>query len=243
MFGGKKSVFWGIVLLVLAASLLAGRLGYLEGIGFWPVLLSAVLVAFLINGIAKGKFGTIMFSVAFLIIINDEMLHLEAITPWPVLGAALLCTIALKMLFPGFEHWRYRVMGKSKGGGIYTGQIGGVGMIYDGQSGSGRQYENIFGSSVKYISGDVSYVSVENVFGSLSIYFMDAVPSEGSVNVQVESVFGSVVLYVPEEWTVRLNVQKVFASADGAGRCNPDGINEMCVSGEVVFGAVKVIYV
>ena len=97
MYRGKKSVFWAIMLILLAAALLASRLGYLEGIGF-----SAIFVAFVINGIAKGKFGTILFSIAFLIILNDEALHLEAITPWPVLGAALLCTIALKMLFPGF---------------------------------------------------------------------------------------------------------------------------------------------
>lgn len=230
--GGKKSVFWGIVLLLLAASLLAGRLGYLEEISFWPVLLSAVFVALLINGIAKGKFGSIMFSIAFLIIINDDLLHLEAITPWPVLGAALLCTIALNMLFPGFKRWRYLAGGKWK-----------YGMAYDGQSGSGRQYENIFGSSVKYISGEVANVGIENVFGSLSIYFMDAVPSGGSVNVHVESVFGSVMLYVPAEWTVRINMQKVFASEEGAGRCMADGINEMHVVGEVVFGTVKVIYV
>ncbi len=110
MYRGKKSVFWAIMLILLAAALLASRLGYLEGIGFWPILFSAIFVAFVINGIAKGKFGTILFSIAFLIILNDEALHLEAITPWPVLGAALLCTIALKMLFPGFSRWRYKAM-------------------------------------------------------------------------------------------------------------------------------------
>lgn len=232
MSRGKKNVFWGIVLLLLAASLLASRLGYLEGIGFWPVLLSAVFVAFLINGIAKGKFGTILFSIAFLIIINDELLHLEAITPWPVLGAALLCTIALKMLFPGFEGRRWRA--------INTGRP----MVnFDGQSGDCRSYENVVGSSVKYISGEVGQVDIENVFGSLVIYFMDAVPSGGSVNVRVESVFGSVVLYVPATWDARVNIQKVLGAAGDKGRCNPDGVNVMYVNGEAVFGEVKVIYV
>lgn len=65
MYRGKKSVFWAIMLILLAAALLASRLGYLEGIGFWPILFSAIFVAFVINGIAKGKFGTILFSIAF----------------------------------------------------------------------------------------------------------------------------------------------------------------------------------
>lgn len=232
MYGGKKSAFWGIILILLAAALLASRLGYLEGIGFWPILLSAIFVAFLINGVARGKFGTILFSIAFLIIINDELLHLEAITPWPVLGAALLCTIALKMLFPGFESWRLKAM-----------KDGRAGVMLDELSGNCRKYENVFGSSVKYISGDVGQVEIENVFGSLSIYFMDALPSEGKINVSVESVFGSVTLYVPAEWTVRVNVQRVMGSAGDKGKCAPDGIYEMYVGGDAVFGEVKVIYV
>lgn len=232
MSGGKRNIFWGIMLLLLAAALLASRLGYLEGIGFWPILLSAVLVAFLIKGIVRGKFGTILFSIAFLIIINDELLHLEAITPWPVLGAALLCTVALKMLFPGFESRRWLVM-----------KDGRPMVNNDGQSGDCRSYENVFGSSVKYISGQVGHVSIENVFGSLAIYFMDAVPSEGVVNVSVESVFGSVVLYVPSEWDVRMNIQRVAGAAGDKGRCNPDGMNAMYISGDAVFGEVRVIYV
>lgn len=231
MYGGKKSVFWGIMLLLLAAALLASRLGYLEGIGLWPILLSAVFVAFLIHGISRGKFGTVLFSIAFLIIVNDELLHLEAITPWPVLGAALLSSIALKMLFPGFGSRRWKAMKNGRS------------MVnIDGQSGDCRRYENIFGSSVKYISGEIRQVNIENVFGSLALYFMDVVPSEGIINVRVESVFGSVILYVPATWDVKVNIQRVAGASGDRGRCNPDGMNVMYVSGDAVFGEVKVLY-
>lgn len=43
-----------------------------------------------------------MLPLAFLIIVNDKVLGMEAITPWPVLGAAVLGSIGLKFLFPGF---------------------------------------------------------------------------------------------------------------------------------------------
>lgn len=232
MAGGKRSVFWGIMLLLLAAALLASRLGYLEGIGFWPILFSVIFVGVLINGIAKGRFGNIFFSIAFLIIINDKLLHLEAITPWPVLGAALLCTIGLKMLFPRFGGWRWMVMKNRENM---------VGVDY--QSGDCRNYENVFNSSVKYISGEVGQVNIENVFGGLSIYFMDALPAGGIINVHVESIFGSVVMYVPSTWDVQMNVQRVMGGAGETGRCNPDKTCEMRVNGETVFGEVKVIYV
>ncbi len=96
---------------------------------------------------------------------------------------------------------------------------------------------------MKYISGEVSEVNIENVFGALSIYFMDAVPAEGSINVRVESVFGSVTLYVPSSWNVRVNVQRVLGSSGARGRWEPDGVYEMYVGGDAVFGEVKVIYV
>ena len=78
-----RNIFWGILFLLGALALLLGKLG------------------FLINGILRRSFGGILFSLAMLIIINDELLHMEAITPWPVLGAALLGTIGLHFLFPG----------------------------------------------------------------------------------------------------------------------------------------------
>ena len=97
-----KKVFWGVLLLLGAVALLVNRMGFLEGFGFWSILFSAILVGTLVKGLAKRSFGEILFSLAFLVIVNDELLHLEAITPWPVLGAALLGTIGLNILFPRF---------------------------------------------------------------------------------------------------------------------------------------------
>ena len=101
---GKNNIFWGIMLVLGAVLLLAGRMGYLEGISYGSILLNVALAVFLIKGIFRRSFGTILFSLAFLVIINDELLHLEEITPWPVLGAALLGTIGLNLLFPGFKY-------------------------------------------------------------------------------------------------------------------------------------------
>ena len=86
----NKNVFWGIVLLAAAAALLLGRLGYLEGVGFWPIIFNIGLLAILLKGIARRNFDQIIFPLAALIIVNDELLGLEAITPWPVLGLSLI---------------------------------------------------------------------------------------------------------------------------------------------------------
>lgn len=234
MVGGKKSIFWGIVLLLLAVALLARRLGYLEGIGFWPILFSAVLVMFLVKGIVRGNFGTILFSLAFLVIVNDELLHLEAITPWPVLGAALLGTMGLKMLFPGFGHRWQR----------YFYRDGRSDMIaQEDRNGGWISYENVFGTIVKYVSDDVEHVDMENVFGSLTVYFMDARLPGGFLNIDVDSVFGSIALYIPSSWKVAVNMERVFSNTRENGKCDWDGMHTVYISGDIVFGELKILYV
>ena len=96
---------------------------------------------------------------------------------------------------------------------------------------------------VKYISGNVEGVNIENVFGSVNVYFVDAQLPEGRVTVNMDTVFGSVVLYVPASWTVTMNMERVGAGVKEKGRCVPDGMNEMHINGDAVFGSVTIIHV
>lgn len=233
----KRNVFWGVALLLGAAAMLMSRFGYLEGIGFWSVLFSICLVAILIRGIARGGFGTILFSIAFLVIVNDKLLGLEAITPWPVLGAAFLGTIGLHLLFPKFGRHR-------RGHFLSLGEGERVGVEEFGREGAEVFCENTFGESTKYISGAIEQVKLDNTFGTLQIYFTEAQPVNGLAHVDLDSSFGSVVLYVPSRWRVDLlNVETAFGSAQESGKCSPDGENVLEVTGDVNFGSLEVVYV
>lgn len=232
---GKNKIFWGIVFILGAVAILAQRLGFLEGIGFWSVFFSVCLAACLIKGIARGKIGIILFSIAFLIIVNDELLHLEAITPWPVLLAALLGTIGLKILFPNLSR-------RGKGHLVRIGD-GGEGITDIQRVEDTVAYDNLFGDSIKYLGGVVSFVKVDNVFGSTSVYFTEVRLRNGSAEVNVDLVFGNVELYIPSSWSVVMNTSNIFGSADERGRCDPDGENVLRVTGDVVFGSLEVIHV
>lgn len=63
------------------------------------------------------------FSVAFLAIVNSRLLGIEKLVPWPVLGAALLGTIGLNMLFPSRHRHGHYVYNR----GI-DGEVGGSGI-------------------------------------------------------------------------------------------------------------------
>lgn len=229
----------GIILVLGALALLANKLGFLnfaEGISFWQVVLSVILICFFIDGIIRRSFGKLIFSLAFLIIVNDELLHMEAITPWPVLLAAAAITAGLYILFPGFgsRHLSLFVSGNSSRNKKKD---------EESRDGDTVSYETCFGSTIRYITGEVSVVDMSISFGSMEVYFNDAVLKNGSAAVHVDIAFGSIVLYVPSGWQVLTDVETALGATEEQGRSSsPEGDNVLYIDGAVSFGSLEIQY-
>lgn len=234
----RKKIIWGILLLLAAAALVVDRMGYLEGISVGTVLFSICLICFFVDGFFRRSFAEILFAAAFFVIVNDEVLGLEKITPWPVLGAALLGSIGLRMLFPKFRK-KPKFVAAVRDGKQLDGKTPVFEESWDGSSFS---CENAFGESVKYLSGTISHISADNAFGSLKIYFSDAVLHNSAATVDVDNAFGKTVLFVPAGWKVEVAVETFFGSTNEEGRCGPDGANMLTVRGNVIFGQLVVSY-
>lgn len=238
--GRGCKVFWGVLFLLGGVAFLVNGLDFwegLEGISFWSILFTIGLVAILINSLVRGSWEGILFSLAFLVIVNDKLLNLEEITPWPVLRAALLGTIGLNLLFPKFRKVK-----------SYKFLAGGEHVMGDTISGDRISYENAFGSAVKYVTGEVSQIRLDNAFGSMEVYFSDAILKDHAVNVYVDSSFGRVVLYIPRNWRVINNTTSAFASGttNGTREGGQDSLSAedtLYLSGEVAFGALVVRHV
>ena len=236
-----KKVFWGVLFLLGALALLLGKMGYLEELGFWSVFFSIVLVGILIDGVLRRSFGEILFPLAGLIIVNDELLHLEEITPWPVLGAALLGTIGLSIIFPGRKRWKMHAGSRHLQEVIRDGADTDSGEILSGDK---IHYEVSFGDAIKYIAGqDVSKVFLECSFGNLEVYFNDAVLKDNEANVAVECSFGNMELYIPATWKVIMKIDSSFGGVEESGHCDPNSENTLFVKGEVAFGHLMIHYV
>jgi len=228
----RKKYFWGILFLLAAAAVLADKLGIFKGLSIGKIFFTAVAAAILIKGLKRRKVSGVLFGSAFLIIIYDELLHLEAITPWPVLWAALLGTIGIKMLFPELELAHYRR---------------GLPAIGTSKNETGRKffafYRNQFGATVKTLSGDLAEVSLKNRFGEMQIYFTEVHPIEGRLDVYVDLVFGETELYVPSYWRVVTDVDVLFGEGPDAGCGDPDGMVVLYLKGSLTFGELDICYV
>lgn len=240
MKSGRK-LFWGIIFVLGGVALIISKMGYLEGLNFWSIIFSVALLGILVDGIGHKNWGVVLFSLAFMVIVNDKLLGLESITPWPVLGAALLGTIGLRILFPG----KWSISKSHKNNGMeWSLQLGSDGENGEVLTGECINIDNNFGEAVKYLGGnEISHVSLENNFGKLSVYFDNVILKDGKAVVVVENNFGSTTLYIPADWSVVTKLDIAFGGATEPNCGNTTSVNTLEVRGDVCFGDLKIEYI
>jgi hypothetical protein len=172
-----KKIFWGLFFIVAAAFIIINQLGYFTNIGLFSLILTIFVTAIFISSVYHVNFFGILFSIAVILIIYNEPLHLEAITPWPVLITAFLGSIGLSIIF-GKAH-------------IYTKHVC-CGEHYD-QVVNDPDADTVdfavnFGSSIKYINSEnFKKANLISSFGALKVYFDNAkiVGDEANINLDV----------------------------------------------------------
>ena len=173
-------ILWGLLFLVGAVYLIASRVWNLPTVSVFSVILTVFLVWLLIEGLRHLNFWEILFPIAFFCIIYAKPLGITAFTPWPVLGAALLGSIGLSMIFKPKKHRTWTVG---------NGQSNSFGSTSEQCNGENLRFDNSFGESIKYINTDnLCSVSVDNSFGEVSLY----VPRAWNVDVNVDKAFGGI---------------------------------------------------
>ena len=170
-----RKKFWGVLLILAAIALVISRLGlkYSVPLGFWQVVGTLFFGAGLIEGLSKKKIGTSVFSIAFLLIIYQDQLNLRSVGSWTILGAALLITIGLNMIFKQrFQFW-YENVSSGKNYIIYGD---------DGKEEESKEYEEFTENEVG------STIKVDVSLGDVNIY----VPRSWEVNNSVDAFLADV---------------------------------------------------
>jgi predicted membrane protein len=226
----SNKIFWASFFIITAVLLLISQLGYLGGINFVSIILTIIIAAIAIKSIATRNVSVFMFSIAFLCIIYSEPLGLEKITPWPVLGAALLISIGLSMLIKPRHRRSHRETN-------FTERV-------EKETGSNVYCDTQFASTTKYVdSDDFQRADINCKFGGVKIYFDRASVREGNAEITVDVSFGGVELYVPKEWIIENNINAFAGGVEEKNRNIPTGNIRINLNGNVNFGEITIIYV
>ncbi len=234
MKNGKK-IFWGVFFILIAVYMIVSKLGMLPDVGVLKILVSVALACVILEGIRRLNFFEILFPVAFLAIMYDETLGIEALTPWTVLAAALFGSIGLSMIFRvRKKSARARWNDNGGAGGESTQHI----------SGEQIWLKNNFGEAIRYINSDDFHdAHLEKNFGSMSAYFDNVLVQGGEAYIEIDNNFGELSLYLPKEWQVQNNLEHSFVAIHEKGKNEGSSSTLVRLDGDTNFGEIHIIYV
>lgn len=235
----KREVLWGLLFILGAIFVVVSQLGYFQDVSVFTIVFAIVLIGILIDNIVHKSFGGILFPIAFLGILFDRQLGIEAITPWPILFTAVLGTIGLNMIFRKKSGW----WDKCESKWYYNKDS--FKEIIDQEDDEQVKCEASFSSATKYInSTHFRKANLETSFGKLTVYFDNAAIADGKAVAKVETSFGEMELYIPKEWKVILDVDTSFGGIREHGKYSGTSEeNTLLIVGEVSFGSMEIYYI
>ncbi len=225
----KKNLFWGLLIILLALSSIASGLNILQdGPGVFRLALTALLFFLSISNISTLNFYGIFIPLAFALVLNQEFLNLH-IESWPILFGSFLLSLGFSMIFSK------RKLIHEKDSFTNNSQT---------MSGDNIKIEANFSNSSRYVQADnLRYTSVENNFGSLSVYFNEVSFNESGATIKVECNFGNLQLYLPKEIQTQNNIQASLGSVNEELKAAISGGPIVYLDGNVSFGKVEIFYV
>ncbi|CAM3739351.1 LiaF transmembrane domain-containing protein [Erysipelothrix urinaevulpis] len=225
----RKNVFWGLLILLFALTTLANGFNLFHGgPSLFRLALTALLFFFSISNLVDRNYYGIFMPLALILIINEQYLNINFET-WPILLGAFLLSLAFSILFS-----------KSK---VVQFEFDSANTAYT-VNGENIKIDSNFNSSSRYVqSENLRYASIENNFGSLSVFFSDVHFNENGATIKVDCNFGNVKLYLPKDIQTHNNIQASLGSVNEEIRTPVQGAQAVYLDGDVSFGKVEIFYI
>lgn len=234
----NRKIFWGIFFIVMAVIVIVSRLDILPNVSVFTFLATVIFGWVVIDGIRRRNFYEILFPIAFLCILYDEPLGIELLTPWTVLAAALFLSIGLTLLLGDKKHHKHEIEFE------WNSNSNGIGKDSEQCGGESVRCENNFGAAIRYIHSDCfCKAHLENNFGTMTVYFDNAIIQGNIADVKVDNNFGEMILYLPKEWRIQNNLEHCFGGVNEHGKPIETSNATLCLHGDTSFGNVEIYYV
>ncbi len=227
----NRNFFWGIVFILAAVFILLGNFGFFHDINSPKVFLSLLLLYFIVKSIPYRNFYGILIPAALICILYDDLLHITAVTPFPLLAASVFASIGLSFLFPSRPHFKTGVSFDSS---------------YDHVDESRINCCASFTGTTKYINTtDFCQAYLKCSFGSLKVYFDHAHIAGSSAEIYIANSFGETILFLPKDWNTNVTVTTTFGDIEEIHKppvAMPDAPT-VTISGSISFGDCKIYYI
>lgn len=230
----KEKYFWGILLVLTGAFLIISKLGYFPDVNAFSLVLTAFLVVIAVKSLLHLDFAGVLFPIAFICIIYDKQLGITNITPWTVLIAALFGSIGLSMIFHKQNRWVH-IRHEHHNNKFEEINV---------EDGSHVRFRNVFSGSIKYINtNNFEQADFDCSFGSLKVYFDNAVMSSESAVLRLNASFSAIELYVPKSWRIENKTSLILGAIDEKNKNDQITTNTLILTGDIKFSGIEIIYI
>lgn len=225
----KDNVFWGVILVLAAVYIIINNLGFMPDVNVVRLAVGIICVVVFFKSLFRIEFGGMLFSLAILAILFDDQLGITAITPWPVLVAALLGSIGLEMIFGNRVK---KIKRKEKVSGDAESEF---------VSGDEVVINGMFNGYKKTISSDnFTKARISCKFGGMEISFDDAVIQGGTAVVNLDLAFSGVEFYIPQSWKIENHTEGIFGGFDEHRSSGSEEGPTIIFEGNVRFSGVEI---
>ncbi len=247
----KRKYLWPITLVV--CGLLMVFFGIASNVGWITVPLYKVVIAIpfvahiVVKGIIRKRFYTIPIPLAVLFLLFEKQIANAAgvdggnlISNWIVIIAALCIFIGLALITLFSSNDRKKENGNIAVAKDHTGEDENVDVSIN-TTGPSKVSINTAGASAKYINchGFV-HDTVECGMGACKIFFTNTSEYNGGGTLNLRADIGSIVVCVPAEWDVDVNIDNHMGSVKVDDNTPIEGAKKLRIVGENNMGAIHV---
>lgn len=252
----RKNWFWGIAFILIAAGLIAWKLGFTFYANPFTILISVVLAGVAVSGLRRLEWFTILFPIAVIYLIYQTLLTqtfgYQAIDTWTILLATALLATGLSILFRRHHNHKYdfefnydrdkrhrrKKKWKNDDDTVY----------FDNEetkdASSVIDYSVRFSEGIKYVySENFQRATLDCSMGELKVYFTDAKVSPEGAFIDMNCSFGELAIYIPSGWNIVEKLTYSMGDIRNHGQnINPQGpVVEL--RGSCSFGNIDIYYV
>lgn len=215
---GIYRAFWGIFFIACALFVVLNQMGiWTYKLGFWAAIGTVIFAIGLLDGLINLRITESVFSVAFILMIFAEPLHITKLVPWTILLAAVLISIGLGIIFRNRFHTLVYANKKIKNfrnkreaitDHIFTDTV-------TKEQGAHVMVDQTMSDSSRYIhSKKLETIDVNAKMSDVDLYLDDAQAAGDSVTMNVNLTMSDLTVYLPLSWQVESNLASGFMSGD-----------------------------
>lgn len=262
----SKGKWWGLLLVLAGIFVVLSQLGIIPSFGWRDVIGVALLAVAVVKicylefwNIATPTLMGIWFLSGSIIPLNN---WLEGTSWIAFLIAGLLIDGGLSYLLkPKFKyHGNYykkkdHIYRNTKDDGVIDVEVSSedekVFTDFESEDTSTAQddtsvfYVNAkMGSTTRYINtSSLREVYVNASLAGVELYFNRSKIKNGEAYLNIDASMAGLEIYVPREWTVRVQVSPVMGGVEEVGASTGDGSQILYVMGKIHLGGIEIIYV